>query len=252
MSINIVPKEFAHLVEPTRIEKGEEAILVVHGFTGSPSELYPFCNFMADHDYSINCILLPGHGTSHFDLEECTWQDWYKAVEEEYDEMKKKYKKVYLAGLSMGGVLCLYLASKRKVDGIIAMASGVRLKDWRVPLIPFIKIFTKRIPKTNNSYARGPERNRFAYEYNSATATTELVKLNKTVENELEKITSPLLLIHSKNDIVIPYSNTELISAKVKSEFTKIVTLDNAGHIITLSNEKDVVYSESLSFLKSL
>lgn len=252
MSNNTVPIEFKHLVEPLVIEKGEEAILVVHGFTGSPSELYPFCNFMADNNYSINCILLPGHGTSHLELEECNWEEWYQAVEDEYEAMLKKYKKVYLAGLSMGGVLCLNLASKRKVDGIIALASGVRLKDWRVPLIPIIKLFTKRIPKTNNSYARGPDRNRFAYEYNSATPTIELVKLNKSVENDLGKITSPLLLIHSKNDIVIPYSNVVLISSKVKSENIKIVTLNKAGHIITLSDEKDVVYKESLAFLKSL
>ena len=242
-------EKFKHLIEPFSYDGGEVCCLLLHGYTGSPSEMRPLGDFLARHGFAVSCPLLPGHGTSPRELNKCVWNDWYQAAEEEWKRLKPKHRKTFVIGLSMGGGLALYLAVNNKVDGIVMLASGVKLGDWRLPILPFARRIISKIKKTRNAYARGPNRARFAYEYNPTQSTQELVIFYRHLKKELPKVTAPLLVIHSKNDIIMPFKNTEMVISGIGSTDTKVVALEKAGHVITLSEEKEKIHQKVLEFV---
>ncbi|MFC1564308.1 alpha/beta hydrolase [candidate division KSB1 bacterium] len=252
MSTNKDIEKFRHLIEPFTFEGGDECFFLIHGYTGTPSEMKPLGEFLADKGYTVTCPLLPGHGTSRYDLAERKWTEWYEFTENEWLKLREKYNKVYVAGLSLGGTLALNIAVNYNVDAVITMASGTRLGDWRLPLLPYLKKLLKHVKKTRNSYARGPGRKRFAYEYNPTSSTEELLNFYKHLEQNLSKVKSPLLLIHSEDDIIMPYSNTLIFMSNVSSEKKELITLEKAGHIITLSDDQDKIHTGILKFITEL
>ncbi|MCP4726980.1 MAG: alpha/beta fold hydrolase [bacterium] len=252
MSMEKEIDKFRHLIEPFYFEGGEVCIFLVHGYTGTPSELRPLGEFLAAKGFTVTCPLLPGHGTSHKDLANMKWTEWYDFAEQEWLKLRDKYKKVFVVGISLGGAIALQLATKFDVDAVIALASGTRPGDWRLPMLPFFKWIIKSMKKTKNAYARGPERKRFAYEYNPIASTGELVKLYNHLEKNLSSVKAPLLLVHSKDDIIVPYPNTDIILKNVSSSNVKLVSLEKAGHIITLSEDQDTIHKEVLEFIENL
>ncbi|MFC1728812.1 alpha/beta hydrolase [candidate division KSB1 bacterium] len=252
MSDDTLLNTFSHLIEPFSFDSGEAACLLLHGFTGSPSEMRPLGEFLASHGYAARCPLLPGHGTSIDDLERYGWRDWYQTAEEEWNQLQTQHKKVFIIGLSMGGALALQLAAGHRVDGVVTLASGVKFTDWRIRALPFLRLFIRKVRKTKNAYARGPDRIRFAYDYNSSKATGEIVNFYRNLKSDLGKIKSPLLLINARGDRTMPIINTDIISKRVRSSQKKIVVLDSDDHIVTLGEYQDTVHKEILGFLSSL
>ena len=41
-----------------------KAVLLLHGYTGSASEMRPLGEYLHKHGYTVLCPLLPGHGTT--------------------------------------------------------------------------------------------------------------------------------------------------------------------------------------------
>ena len=243
---------YSHLIAPFSHDGGDTSCLLLHGYTGSPSDMRPLGDFLSHNGYTVYCPLLPGHGTSHHELSRCRWTDWYRAAVNQWKNLKNKSETVILIGLSMGGALALHCAAHNQVDGVVTLASGTRMADWRLPVLPFVRHFIRSIKKTRNSYARGKNRIRFAYEYNPTQSTHELLTFYRHLEDDLPEITTPILIMHAKNDIIMGYENTGIIAENVRSKCKKIVPLEGGEHIITLSKHQDFIHSEILPFIQSI
>lgn len=61
---------------PIMLDGGPNGLLLIHGFTGSPTEWHYFAPYFHQQDYTVAAIQLPGHGTTAADLNTKTWQDW--------------------------------------------------------------------------------------------------------------------------------------------------------------------------------
>ena len=88
----------------------QTAVLLVHGFTGTPDCLRYLANYLNSLSFTVSAPLLPGHGSTREKLAQTDWKSWYKTVEHTYKDLQKNYAKIYVVGLSLGGLLCLKLA----------------------------------------------------------------------------------------------------------------------------------------------
>ena len=52
----------------------EIGVVLVHGYTGSPSSMRPWAEYLNQQGYTVRVPLLPGHGTKPEDLSEIKWQ----------------------------------------------------------------------------------------------------------------------------------------------------------------------------------
>ena len=95
------------LAEPFDFPAGEHGVLLLHGFTGSPAHMRKLGEALSARGFAARDILLPGHGTRYEDMRGCTWQDWLLAARMAAREMRERYARFSVAGLSMGGYVAM-------------------------------------------------------------------------------------------------------------------------------------------------
>ena len=85
---------------------------MLHGFTGNPQSMRGLALALADAGFTVEMPLLPGHGTDISDMLPTRWKDWSEAAETAYDELAARSDSVVVVGLSMGGMLSVWLAQR--------------------------------------------------------------------------------------------------------------------------------------------
>src|SRR3954469_3996593 len=137
--------------EPFSASGGPDAVLVVHGFTGNPQSMRPLAEAFAAVGYTVSLPLLPGHGTTVEDMIPTRWRDWSESAEGAYQELAARTRTVVVAGLSMGGTLAVWLATRHPeiaglvlvnplIDGTAPGVTGMmeQLRGADVELVPGI------------------------------------------------------------------------------------------------------------------
>src|SRR5688500_7219834 len=94
---------------PFELGQGDDACLLLHGFTGSPWDLRPLGEALAARGLYVKAPRLPGHGTTPEALLTVTHCHWEEAAQEALWTLRNR-RRVFVAGLSMGALLSLRLA----------------------------------------------------------------------------------------------------------------------------------------------
>jgi carboxylesterase len=237
--------------EEVVLDGNEVGCLLIHGFRSCPFEMKEIGQYLNELGFTVIICLLPGHGTHPSDLVDKKWEHWAQAVEFSFLELKKKCKKIFIAGLSTGGSLALNLALKQKVDGVIALAPGLFLNNRYAKLSHFLKYIWKykkiksgpdiSINVESKVYSRVP-----------VSSVSELLSLFKVLKTNLKFIIVPTLIIYASNDHVVRPQSALTIYNKVSSKKKKIIKLEKSYHILTLDVEKQKVFYETGKFINEI
>ena len=225
-----------------------------HGLTACPYELKEIAGVLSNKDYTVSVPLLPGHGTCYKNLNETVWQDWHLAAKEALFKLRKQCKTIIVGGLSTGASLALHLAAHYQVEGIIALAPGMFLRNKIVPFLPFIRWIKKYHKKRNGPDIRDQEARRNSLGYNKIAlkSITEAVKLYRHLQEDLSDIYVPLFIAQSINDHVVRYEGAEYIYKHVSSVHKQFLRLEKSYHVISLDVEKEILKRELLKFIHSV
>lgn len=241
------------------LRRAEVSCILIHGFTGSPWEMREIGEYLADKNITVICPRLPGHGTTPEDMYNTRWQDWYGEVEKTYKEVKKISREVFCAGLSMGGLLTLHLATHQHLQGIIPMAAPVYLKEIKLLFIPILKTsigkFIQKFYKYDREVGKDIKDKSMidkiiCYDKTPVPAAISLIDLMHHTKTELSKITAPCLIIHSKYDHTVPPGNATYIYQRISSKEKEILYLENSYHVITVDYDKEKVFEETYKFIR--
>ena len=237
--------------EPIFKKQSSTGCLLLHGFTSCPFELRLLGDHLQENGYTVSIPLLPGHGTSPKDLKRQSWMDWYEAAKDALFELRKSCKTVYVIGLSMGGSLALHLSAHYEVDGIVALAPGLFLKNKLsflshvlYPIYPYSKKWFGPDIKADVET--------ITYDKIPVKSLSELLQMFKHLRYDLTDVNAPILIIYAKQDHVINGRSAQEIYKRVSSKNKRILSLKESYHIITLDVEKEQVFRETLEFLKTL
>lgn len=66
-----------------------------------------------------------------------------------------------------------------------------------------------------------------------------------------EAISTPMLIIHAKNDSVVPYTQSEAFFNKLKSTDKRLVLLDEGEHVFVTYRARTKVIEELIDWFKS-
>lgn len=237
--------------EPFFHQGNRTGCLLIHGFTGSPSAMLPFGKELSSQGYSVLAIRLPGHGTNIENLHTTTVIDWLAAVEDGLHILASITDRIFVIGQSMGGVLTLWAASHFDISGIVLLSTPYPDKDnKRLRMIKFLSKFRKEIPKPQSDQEEKlTEEGNVAYSKYSSSAIMNAMNLMSEVEGEISAISTPVLLIQSKMDNVIDQGSMDAFYERLPGQDKKKIWLENSGHVITLEQEKEIVYNEAISFI---
>ncbi|MFW9951253.1 MAG: alpha/beta hydrolase [Candidatus Thorarchaeota archaeon] len=237
--------------EPIFKQNSDTGCLLLHGFTSCPFELRQLGDQLYNEGYTVSIPLLPGHGTAPQDLKRQSWTDWYEASKQALFELRKMCQTVYVIGLSMGGSIALHLAAHYEVEGIVALAPGLYLKNKLSFLSHVLYPFYPYSKKWFGPDIRADVET-ITYDKIPVKSLSELLRLFRHLKDDLTDINAPLLIIYAKQDHVINGKSAQEIYQRISSKNKRILSLQNSYHIITLDLEKDQVFRETINFLRGL
>jgi carboxylesterase len=230
---------------------GADAVLLCHGFTGCPQSMRPLAQAFAAAGFSVELPLWPGHGTSIEDMLDTGWDDWSGAAEAAYLDLAARSRRVLVAGLSMGGTLATWLAAHHpEIAGLIAVNAAVEpageamVEILRQTLAQGISI----APAIGDDVA-DPDVHELAYQGMPVAPLLTLVAAQADLDARLGDIACPVLIFTSRNDHVVPPSNSDYLAARVSGPVERVF-LDRSFHVATLDYDKAEIEARSVDFAK--
>ncbi|WP_025112403.1 carboxylesterase [Pseudomonas sp. H1h] len=252
---------------------GEVAVLLIHGLTGTPTELRRVAVGLAKAGHTVYVPTLAGHCGGNADLQATGWRDWYESARNTFVGVRRKHRKVYVGGLSMGAVLSMYLAAEHpgQIEGLLLYSTTLRYDGWSINKLAFLTPLLMKIPfgvhlcsfEEKPPYGIKNERLRAIVERQmkegqssqaglltmEGVTVRELHRLNAVVKKSMPSITTPALVLHSIEDDITSRWNADYVERKLGGPVTKVL-LDDCYHMITVDLQYRRVVELSADFIQ--
>ena len=238
---------------PFLLVGGQAGVLLIHGFTASPTQLRLIGNELHQRGLTVSAPLLPGHGTTVADLSKQRWQNWVGHVELALADLKSRCSTVFVAGISLGSLLALYPAAQNAdLKGVILYSPLVKMPGGiAIHLVPVLKYLVSEIRKPPD-FSTNPHALDRLWDYSSVSlfAVHELARLRARVQPLLPRITIPTLIIYSTLDKLIAANSAQFTYDHLGSADKTLVALHNSGHDVTLDSEWREVAEQTWQFIR--
>jgi carboxylesterase len=259
---------------------GPKAVLLIHGITGTPSEMRYLGKSLNKAGYTVFCNTLPRHCDTLGELKKVTWEEIANACFEDLQRLKKEYAQVFVGGLSMGALLAVHLAYKfpQDVTGIIALAPTLFYDGWALHKgkiflnlvwpVPFfrnaldireswpyglkdedLRWSIERFYKNASSREFSKKVLLFGSPFFPAACLYQHRRFTEVVKKEMPLVKNPILILHAEEDDMTSPKNARYVLEHIGSADKALVILDDSYHMIVIDKQKDKVAGEVIKFL---
>ncbi len=237
--------------EPFFLPGGKRGVLLIHGFTGLPAELLLLGRYLNERGYTVLAVRLAGHATRVEDMSHMTSEDWMDSVRDGYALLSGLCQDISVVGHSMGGLLAMRLAAEKPLERLVTLAAPAIIHPgWGVEkLPPREKCAGQYVPKARRKLKNVPEAVNKTYRKMSLLSVHELLEVMKKARECMEKIETPILIVHSHGDHTADPRSVDYIFEHVKSAEKEVFWLERAGHLLPLEPERDLVFARTAAFL---
>lgn len=245
--------------KPYLYESGDKLAILVHGFTGTPDDMRELAKYLAFKGFSTKAIRLAGHGTTDWqDLENTSYYDWWKSLEDEVRSASERYRKIFIVGYSFGANLAFDIAARYPdmVDGVVSLGVSVFLKrELGIKiLLPIFHFFLKRYRK---KYIKKDFLDEYlesgGYLYIPTKSVYDFYNfINNYTKKELHKVKVPSLIIHSRDDAITNPKSSEYVHDRISSPRKELMILDDINHNPIRSQRQKLIFSKVEEFISSL
>lgn len=238
--------------EPFSFAGSDIGVLVIHGFTGTTQSMRHLGTELHKRfGFTIEGPRLPGHGTSPDDMETTTYLDWLGHVEDALSNLADRSRKVFVTGLSMGGTLTLNLAARfpDKISAIAPIAGAVGPLSEAFAAVLTDRHAPKRIPGIGSDI-KAPGVQEVAYGEMPVSCMRDVAVLITATRDLLHKVTCPTLVIHGREDHVVPSINARHVVSSISSDDIRLLWLNESYHVATLDNDKDTIATRVGEFFR--
>ncbi len=258
MSLRLDDAKTASFTLGPALTQADVAVLLLHGFTGSPWELRPVGEALAARGAHVFCPRLPGHGTTPEAMLWAGLDEWLKAASEALESLSGA-RKVVVIGLSMGGLLAMVLAARHRarVKGLVLIAPALRLKARearalrKLRWLPGLQLKERWVIKKGTDIessevrAAAPVLPRYPL-----SRVFDLFELADLATESEPQINCPSLILAAVNDHVV---DTEAVLAlQERLPFSRRLLLQRGFHIIPRDTDRAVALTEIAHFVEEL
>ena len=221
-----------------------KAILVIHGFSeGLYDNEFLVNQLQLNSRFDVYAWTLPAHEKPI--INKVKYTDWVDAVDSQIKYLLDHgYRKIYVVGHSMGGLLSGYLASKypeiKKVVLLSAAYDYFSSEQYRKDLRDF-----NNLKDTDASYKN------FFHKLMKVPITTmmQFRKLVNEYKNCITEVTQEVLVLHGDKDEVVPYDTMNYIKENIKSTKVTYTTVKDGRHVLVRGKKKQEVIDYIERFL---
>jgi carboxylesterase len=230
-------------------DRGRVGVLLIHGYTGSVTDVRALGEYLAAQGFSVRCPLLAGHGTTPVELARVrSWRVWAGEVEEALLELQGRCGVVFVGGLSAGGLLTLWLGAHHpELAGLIAMAPAVKLRTPLAPATLALRHLLTYNPlrALAEDHLRDPEGpyRLWSYDTTPLWGAGEVYRLGRHVRSLLHDIRQPVLIFQGRHDPHVARQAPQMVLNAVSSTDKTLVWLDQSGHNLLADGERESVWA---------
>lgn len=212
--------------------------------------------YLAGCGYSVLGIRLAAHATRPEDMIRVRWRDWLASVEDGWHILSGCTERIYVMGLSLGGILSLLFAADHPVAGVVAMATPHHLPaDWRVRFIKPLSLFLKSTLKSPGNYY-DPEAfaDHVCYPVDPTRAYAEVRDAIVEMQRGLPRVSAPVLLIYSRQDETVRAQDKHLesIYQALGSDDKRYLWIEGSSHVITCDAKRQEVFQAAHDFIEDI
>jgi carboxylesterase len=240
------------------LEGGPDAVLLLHGLTGSTFELVPVAQRL--HSAGLRCLapLMAGHGGAARDLAGVPWAEWVGKALRDLARLERA-RRTFVVGSSMGALVACALAHERpeRVDGLALLAPALELRPFgklaallgRAPLLRRLAF-----PKRSGSDVSDPEMRRRnpCMDAVPASAVRELARLEAHVDRLLPSVSAPALVVQGREDHTVTVAGARRLAERIGSGPAPFVLLERSWHLVGIDVERDRCAEAAAEFLLGL
>jgi carboxylesterase len=254
------------------LQGGPHGVLLFHGLSSSPLELQFIARGIQRSGYTVWVPVIANYTYGLHSNQAKTVAQWLQGAIHELDQMLAFCTTVSIGGLCLGSVLALRVAELRpqSIAAVLALSTALHYDGWGNPWFTWLLPFARYTPragririKERSPFGLKDERMRAwvakqmreAGESDAGAATLRVADLLLArdlialTRKSLQNITSPMLLLHAKEDeCATPRSSFEVASG-IQSTCVRLVLLRDCYHMISIDREKDRVLAEIVQFL---
>ncbi len=227
------------------------AVLMLHGFTGSPWEVRPLAESLAARGYHVLAPRLPGHGGSPEDLLHVSADDWKRAAFNAWEQLAA-FPVRYVAGLSMGGLLSVLLAAEREVTKLVLMAPVFGLRPVGGRLLRRMSVLPRRLFEGRWVYKEGsdiedPESQRInpLLPRYPMTRLFDLFQLQDEASRVLERVKAKVLVAAAEQDHVVQLQRVQQAAVLLRA---RLLLLKRGYHVLPRDTDRALLATEVAEF----
>ncbi|RLI70669.1 MAG: hypothetical protein DRP02_07185 [Candidatus Gerdarchaeota archaeon] len=242
--------------EPFRLKGKGPKVLLIHGFTASPTEMRPIGDFLHSKGVDVYSVLLAGHGTTPEDLQTKKWPDWWGSVKNAFETIDGCE---FVIGFSTGALLASRLAVeyREQLKGVILISTFLKIKPLILSRLSFLFPIIKRLKPYINKSAETEQffkkHHLISYLKYPMAAVEEAIKLVKfTKKHVLPRVTIPTLVIQGAKDDRIHPSSSKLLMRLLSTENKRLVMLPNSQHIVSVGPDRELLFNTIYKFISTL
>jgi carboxylesterase len=225
-------------------EAGSSRALLIHGFLGSPRDLRPLGQALADAGVTARGVLLPGFAAPTNGLRHVRASDWLDAARAAWIETREGASYATLIGFSMGGAVAVRLAAEvgLEPDQLILVAPHWKFADWRAVALPVGKYFIRNFRPFGRPDFESPDSRRaFAAmapgldlddprvrrQFDDAFiipthALDELRRINQIAAKAARRVSSPAVILQGLQDTTTLPAYSRQLAARIGAELLEI------------------------------
>lgn len=233
---------------PLSLAGGGTGCLLIHGFTSCPLDVRPLTKHLHQHGYTVQEVLLPGHGTSYEDMAGYGAGDWLAAVEDQLAELQGRCPRVWLVGFSMGGTLAALAAARNPVQGLISLAAPIWPRPWRARYAGILQYFQKYAELGKAQELRFPS---WRYQRVAVKNVADLNTLIRRAKAAYAGIEVPTLVVQGSADGTIEVRSAMYIYDKLSASDKELYIVEGGGHMLLLESASPQICSRVEQFISS-
>jgi carboxylesterase len=232
---------------------GPHGALVLHGFTGNPVSVRPLAEALAEAGFAVEMPRLPGHGTHVEDMIPTRLADWLAEAERALGVLRARipsHGRVVVAGLSMGGVLTVSLGlAHGDLAGLVCINTPVELPPDMAPAIEALLEGGQETMDSIGGDIADPSADEMSYDATPLRALHSMLAAESEIRPRLHEIRAPLLIVTSRQDHVVPPSNSDVLAEAVSGPVERL-WLDESYHVATIDHDRQLVADAVVEFAR--
>ncbi len=230
-----------------------QSVLLLHGFTGLPSDFYYAAERLNKRGYAVLIPRLPGHGTNTEDFRSSGARDWLRKVMDSYLYLASRYEAVHICGLSMGALLATITASHFPAASLILCAPAFIVSNKFANLSPILKYFIHSVGRSEIKEWEEKDMAYYSLQYWSRYYTAqiaELLRLQKKARKCLSLLNTNTYLIYSEKDKTVPARIELFLNARLDLPLKDALHLTESGHVVVNGVEKEKTAEKIIQWIE--